>query len=253
MDYHCYDTEELTVLLNELTDLRILINDFETDFMNYLQTLQLDSLVKLDSLNNKFHLNSSLFISFNYTRTLESLYGIPNVIHIHGILDDNIKIGYNSEISYFDMSLGDLDYPEKDDIIIKSKHDLPDLYNYYTPVEDDNGAFYGKYVPNRIKYDFHNEVSLNIVEKKERIEKELYMNDKSKYPKRLDTMKLIKETNIDEVIIYGHSLGEMDHDFFDELFKTIKNVRCSYKDKKDKITKMIIISNKSWPIKLFKF
>lgn len=51
-------------------------------------------------------LGDSLFLSFNYTYTLEKLYGVKNVLHIHGTVDaedDDILFGHNIEESVMDL------------------------------------------------------------------------------------------------------------------------------------------------------
>jgi len=43
--------------------------------------------------------NSSVFLTFNYTKTLEDIYNIPpeQICHIHGVQDQNIVIGHGVE------------------------------------------------------------------------------------------------------------------------------------------------------------
>ena len=42
-----------------------------------------------------------LFLSFNYTRTLEDLYGVHPVCHIHGIQGQKLVFGHGEEFDYF--------------------------------------------------------------------------------------------------------------------------------------------------------
>lgn len=51
-------------------------------------------------------LDKSMFLSFNYTYTLEKLYGVENVLHIHGTVDsddEDILFGHNIEESIEDL------------------------------------------------------------------------------------------------------------------------------------------------------
>lgn len=53
------------------------------------------------SKRNLFFESDSLFLSFNYTPTLEKLYNIPKVVHIHGYINDrneeNLVFGHGME------------------------------------------------------------------------------------------------------------------------------------------------------------
>jgi len=52
------------------------------------------------------------FLNFNYTKTLEMAYGLQNVCHIHGIIDDpeNALFGHNDE-RRFDEDIGGYERP----------------------------------------------------------------------------------------------------------------------------------------------
>ena len=43
-----------------------------------------------------------LFLNFNYTQTLEELYGIQNVCHIHGMLGETLLVGHGAEPRFDD-------------------------------------------------------------------------------------------------------------------------------------------------------
>lgn len=252
VNYYNYDHEELSRLLDEFNDLSRLIDQFEFDFMNYLRTIDIKKVNKLKKVDGLFKYEEAVYINFNYTMLLEILYGINDIMHIHGTIEDKIKIGYNSEISFFDMSLGNLVYPRREDIRVESKHDLPDLYSYYEMIDDENGRFTGEWAPNHTRFDFYNKVSDNIISKKIELSEKLELNDKSKFDKRIDIMNKIKGIQIDEVIIIGHSLGEMDHDFFDEIFKTTPSITCSYYNESDYEKKIKIAADKKWKIRWFR-
>jgi len=251
IDYYGYEHEELGDLFDDLNELTGLIVSFEEDFKKYLQdniSYNFKSISSLSKLIDK----KAVFISFNYTSTLEKVYGIKDVKHIHGNLNDKIKIGYNSEISKFDMTLGHLDYPKFEDIVVHSKHDFPDRQSYYEDVEDDDGHYTGEVVVARQRYEFHNRVSEDINLKKNNIQAHLFINDKSKFADRISVMKSIERILFDEVIILGHSLGKMDHDFFDELFPRSTIIKCDYYDENDLKRKQEIAKNKNWNIEFFK-
>lgn len=247
VDYYGYEHEDLGILLYDLNKLTQLILSFEEDFKKYLEENLSYDFGKITSFANLLE-EKSVFISFNYSMTLEKIYGIKDVKHIHGTLHDKIKIGYNSEISKFDMTLGDLEYPRFEDIIVRSKHDLPDRQSRYDNVPDENGYPTSEVVPVRERYDFHNEVSGDITKKKDEIQSELHTSDKSKFVDRITVMESIKDMQFNEVIVLGHSLGEMDYDFFDETFPRIAKIKCNYYDENDLKRKQEIAKEKKWNI-----
>jgi hypothetical protein len=92
IEYYGYEHEELGELFDDLNELTELIESFEEDFKQYLKDNISYNFISISSLANCIEQNS-IFISFNYTSTLEKVYGINEVKHIHGNLDDRIKIG----------------------------------------------------------------------------------------------------------------------------------------------------------------
>ena len=43
---------------------------------------------------------NDLFITFNYTNTLESIYGCKNVVHMHGKIGEELIVGHNGSLDY---------------------------------------------------------------------------------------------------------------------------------------------------------
>lgn len=124
---------------------------------------------RLSTINSKISLpKESLFISFNYTLTLEKIYSIPpeRVCHIHNsIEDDTIIVGHKN--------------PMKIDEI------------------GDEGK--GWYEESSHK---------SIVETMNTMVKETYKN----YTKHKDFFEKIK--GIDRIVILGHSMSDIDDDYF---------------------------------------
>lgn len=64
---------------------------------------QLQNTKKLQHFDDFIKLNNDVFLSFNYTSTLETLYGVDNVAHFHGKIGDKKYIighGNYKEINY---------------------------------------------------------------------------------------------------------------------------------------------------------
>lgn len=245
--YHGYEEENIKELLHELQDITKLILDLETDFKEYLKTnikYEIDVIEKYLKLN----FENSLIVSFNYTSTLEKVYNIKNVQHIHGSIDDNIKIGYNSDVSIFNTNTENLNYPKYEEIIVESKHDLVERYIRYDDELDEYGNPTGNVHENPVRLDFHNRVKDDITTKNNQIKTEIKLNDKSLFNMRQEVVNLIKGLTFKEIVIIGHSLGEMDHDFFDLIFEKSNNIKCGYFDCKDLQNKRLIANNKEWTI-----
>lgn len=66
-------------------------------FSEWIKTIKIDCL-KLDTFCSVFR-QSDLYLTFNYTKTLENLYGISidKICHIHGTYDKKIIIGHGEE------------------------------------------------------------------------------------------------------------------------------------------------------------
>lgn len=87
----------------------------------------------------------SYFFTFNYTNTLQDIYGVPdeNILHIHG----NAKIGQNLVIGhdvFYENSLN-TDYGPDQDIRVSDAYDHIDNY------------FKNSYKPTDVIIDFHKE------------------------------------------------------------------------------------------------
>ena len=93
-----------------------LLSDFEKDFQQYLLANCGDAVLgKIVTYNNIRHIlnASSRIISFNYTSTIETAYGVTNVDHIHGSVDTSIAIG-SGALDEAKESLVDDEYPTID-------------------------------------------------------------------------------------------------------------------------------------------
>ncbi len=90
----------------------------------------------------------SLFLTFNYTDTLEELYKIPSnqILHIHGraLTDDSIIVGHRNMIEYFDL-LKETDDFRGNNNIINNICDYNDLYKPIECIIEHNIAFLRTY------------------------------------------------------------------------------------------------------------
>lgn len=111
--HEAYNNEDRTA------DLRLAIPKIFELFSDWIGDVEIshNSIKEFKKLIDPDH---DLFITFNYTRTLEELYGCKNVIHMHGEVGKEIIIGHN----------GDIDYSEDNpDTPIGCFNHLQELYN----------------------------------------------------------------------------------------------------------------------------
>lgn len=70
-------------------------------FDKWISTISLENIKQKKDFINLINKNDDLFLSFNYTKTLESVYKIKNVCHIHGVQGEKLFFGHGSDYSYF--------------------------------------------------------------------------------------------------------------------------------------------------------
>lgn len=80
------------------------ISEFFSDWVN---TIKIDERIPYKgdfaALMNK---ESDLFLTFNYTKTLEILYHAKNVYHIHGKQGGELLFGHGNDTDYYDENMG---------------------------------------------------------------------------------------------------------------------------------------------------
>ena len=148
------------------------LNDFIEAFRNWVDSIDMAAAKKIRTLPVE-----SIYLTFNYTETLERVYSIPvsNVLHIHGsrLMDGNYIIGHNN-------------YCDPDDAYAD---DGEMLY-----IQDTWSKIIG------------------------------WMNELLK-----DTTAIIREhqkffsslSNIECVVVYGHSFNEVDWPYMEEIVRCI--------------------------------
>ena len=89
-------------------------------FQQWLRELQipikLDNFEKKDSLSRLFRRTDMKFFTFNYTKTLEKLYGINPVTHIHGTVGQNLIFGHGEKDIMYEPFSGE----QENGIVIRS-------------------------------------------------------------------------------------------------------------------------------------
>lgn len=147
------------------------------------------------SSEKKAFTNNSIFITFNYTSTLEKIYNLNeenNILHIHGFVDNDQEFIFG--------------YSEHDDEVLKSFVRQGVAVSGYKQRDYDEDDMPDYYVHKQYEemYSFYssNKKVLRLQE---------LVNFLSAYT----------EDDIEEVIVLGHSMGNVDKTYFDSIDKII--------------------------------
>lgn len=198
--------------------------------------LDLINKEKIDSINFQ---SSDFFINFNYTNTLETVYGISpdHILHIHGDLERGLILGNTkSTIDQFCMKtkkninaleLNNPDNPflqDTEEIIIKNFNEG----RISAKAAAEELAIFRDEWQDPLMHEFYaaSNVSSEIKDKIINSISELSVS----FIKNIELAKLedwlkknnLKETGITEVITLGHSLGIVDKDYFEFINSEIK-------------------------------
>lgn len=191
-NHHDYQYE-ISRIIDPLT------TGLKQNFMDWI--LQIEIQHKKNQMLNLE--KESLFLSFNYTSTLEKLYQMKNanIKHIHGK-------AINSDS---DLILGhDYKKPNNKPDLEKKQRELgEEVYNEY--LEELNGED----VRVIEGYDIINSYFTGTYKPTSDIIKE-------------NKAFFAKMRNVDEIIILGHSLGDVDIPYFEKRFKSVDNSRAKW-------------------------
>lgn len=80
-------------------DLYLAIPKIKDLFSDWIETIKLPDF-KLKAFEEIIDPEKDLFLTFNYTYTLEEIYGCKNVVHLHGKLGEEIIFGHNGNQDY---------------------------------------------------------------------------------------------------------------------------------------------------------
>jgi len=173
-------------------------NDFFDTFHNYFyqwinqNNNNFKNYDLCEKINNKFKFNieKDLFFSFNYTKILENFYNIKqkNICHIHGICNDESSIILGCH---------------------KNEHVK---YNY-----EDDGNYLNR---NQFLEKYKKKLTATI---NETISSKVLKNYQQQLDENKDFFCKIKKSHIKEIIVIGHSVNEIDLNYYKEIHKLAKN------------------------------
>ncbi|BAO08720.1 hypothetical protein FI9785_p9785L.13 (plasmid) [Enterococcus mundtii QU 25] len=198
--------------------------------------LDLINKEKIDSINFQ---SSDFFINFNYTNTLETVYGISpdHILHIHGDLERGLILGNTkSTIDQFCMKtkkninaleLNNPDNPflqDTEEIIIKNFNEG----RISAKAAAEELAMFRDEWQDPLMHEFYAESNVSIGIKDKIINSISELG--ASFIKNIELAKLedwlkknnLKESGITEIITLGHSLGIVDKDYFEFINSEIK-------------------------------
>ena len=207
-------------------------------FYNWLKSIKFNAVIPDLNISK-----NDLFINFNYTNTLQTVYKIPNnrVLHIHGALKQipNIRaITRDAKDVFFASS--ELDQKETQGYF--KMIFLPDYLNFVIRTQIQFGAnqnpeeekkkLWRMYASDE---DFNDYLSgaINVIEDFiDRSTKNVYRN--------FETLKsFIKDQSIHEVVVMGHSLSDADCPYYSEvLVPHLSNELWVFKSRQDNSSKI---------------
>lgn len=231
VNFFGYESEAWDDEFNEIMGMIKLLEEFEKDFQNYLKEACNDEeIMKIKprcAISEILH-NSDTIISFNYTHTIELVYGINSIFHIHGDIDDSIAIGSGS-LDELKESLVDAEYPTIK-MFTPNKYGLEERLFYYE--EDGDG--------NRVERHcikcFFDKVTEAASDKETEVLSLLDKKSKDSLISRKQIIEMLQAEHYDKVYIIGHSLAEADYTVFDAINKDAE-VTCSFFNEIDRLDK----------------
>ncbi|OFI05812.1 hypothetical protein CLOACE_15070 [Clostridium acetireducens DSM 10703] len=187
----------------------------------------------------KLFKNNALYINFNYTEFLETLYKIPKnqILYIHGNRKDKnsqlvLGHGQDPEDNFNEWYIRNKENRRFEDFKTNKqgkKYRNPSLtYSTYFLNKDEKGNW-----KNHIRY-YATDNAVSIVEE--------YFDKSAKKTAHIISNNLdffLKLKNIEEIIILGHSLSSVDYPYFKKIIDVNENPdkinwRISWYSEKDK-------------------
>lgn len=160
------------------------------------------------------------FITFNYTHTLEHIYDInkEDILYLHGELGHTEMLFGNQEKKITELESEN--FIETDKEYEKYQKECAD-YNALSPEERKNCNYYPETLHDYLSYPNLKEIDLSEYVRR-------YNECKKQWIKYLEVDKFeefIKPCNFDNIVILGHSLGEVDIEYFRKLDTHFPNAK----------------------------
>lgn len=110
------------------TDIFSVIGQIGDYFDEWIESIDISRIKQKDRFSKLISNTDCLFLNFNYTKTLELIYNMINVCHIHGVVGEKLIIGHGNKEDYYDKYQGNF---------IGAEHELSKLDNLLKKNTDD--------------------------------------------------------------------------------------------------------------------
>lgn len=181
--------------------------ELQSKLDEWISSINITNLTKKSSLINNE--NYDLYLNFNYTRVLEEIYDIEEEIcHIHGEVGKTpLIMGHNNKDKINGLKR-ELDYYRTRNIIVSNENELKesmDEYEEYEELEETNNEF-----TERIK-----------CEELLKYYQETYKAPSYYIEENYSFFESISD--VEEILIVGHSLNEIDMPYFEYIFSKVNS------------------------------
>lgn len=96
--------DELIDPLDAASDLSVVIEKFSAYFTNWISAIDVSGAKPIKNFK-KLIQPKDIFLNFNYTETLEKVYGIGDVYHIHGKCGEPLIFGHGDDDDGYDYNM----------------------------------------------------------------------------------------------------------------------------------------------------
>lgn len=195
-----------------------IVNELPIAFRRWINSLVVDGREPIYNLFKEAH-----YLSFNYTETLETVYGINknNINYIHGDRRNKkhpLVLGHgNDGNTVFDQ------WWEKN----KNRKDLqPYLYNKKGKrIRNDNPVYLAYFLEDEIKGNWHNQTNYDYIECCARKIEEYYDDSAKKINEVIKANENYFKSlsDIKRIVTIGHSLSKVDIPYFKQIYENVNN------------------------------
>lgn len=193
LEYSFGEDEEIeenkiaTMRANISLELEYYVPMIRTLFSEWIKQIKVEGIKSKPSFTQLISKNDH-FLSFNYTTTIEDLYGIENVCHIHGKQNETLLFGHGENKKKSSLDATDEDYD-----------------SYYIDIMDT---------------EIGREGIVDLIN-------DLKKDTEDAIDKHQDFFKNLSD-NVDSVYSYGFSYGKVDLIYIKEILKYINNESCKW-------------------------
>ena len=100
-----YDDDNVYQNMDIAVKIRDIVPSIKNYFSDWINTIEISHAKPKIKFSNLIDPNRDLFLTFNYTETLEYLYNVKNICHIHGKQGETLIFGHGNNTDYYDSHM----------------------------------------------------------------------------------------------------------------------------------------------------